>query len=591
MITSFRTARFIRPNIFRALASSSVQPPSDFIERIDRKGNVIPGEIDPSELLVSSYQSNNPKDLFFEFFASGICNRTKDEDWGRVVLRLAKKMGAFKKKEKFFRFKPFPYSEEFSNTVVHELKVEASKKLENLKKDGKYSFRIFITGGTGFIGMDFLEAVAKDDQVKEVLCLVYNKEMAGISEAEYKKKVMARLDIPESFHSKYKFVPGDVTQVNFGLSEEVMSHLKSSTTHMVHLAASVSFQDPYDKMFKANVLATQHALNFALSLQNAPNSPFVNFISTETCFIHGRQVPPRICKEEEVVFPRDYYNNFYEPTKALAAIEAKKFMLEKRLRCLALCPAITIGKSKNGNNRGDTKVINAAVNTLGRIHDMIRRLFPVPFLWPFLARTVTFPCSSTAVMDLVPLDRVTDALVASIRKPLATGERIHLTCGGVSIDGIREAWFAEMAMYISNPVTHRKIIRPLLEMFLRLLGQPKFADTTERLFQIFCVYSEWGQPIHDMGNDVRLLGMSPNRPDLVPVLRLMLRHNQFVQDFGRIRDPIEITKREKVWAEFVEKLENRTGVPVATMSAKHWKVEQQALKDLLPGLLLTNWSK
>ena len=43
-------------------------------------------------------------------------------------------------------------------------------------------------------------------------------------------------------------------------------------------------------------------------------------------------------REEEVVFPRNFYNNYYELTKAMASIETERFIVERRLRVVELCP-------------------------------------------------------------------------------------------------------------------------------------------------------------------------------------------------------------------------------------------------------------
>lgn len=75
-------------------------------------------------------------------------------------------------------------------------------------------------------------------------------------------------------------------------------------------------------------------------------------------------------------------------------------------------------------------------------------------------------------------------------------------------------------------------------------------------------YAEWGQPNHELGNDVRLLGMDPKRPNLEHVVRLMCRHNGYVQNWGQIRDRDEIARREKIWKVFVADLEKKEGLSV-----------------------------
>jgi hypothetical protein len=84
-----------------------------------------------------------------------------------------------------------------------------------------------------------------------------------------------------------------------------------------------------------------------------PNSPFVAHLAIETSYIHGRQVRG-VAPEGVIAFPRNFYNNYYELMKAIASIETDRLMLDEGLRVVQLCPAIVIGESRAGNNRGDT---------------------------------------------------------------------------------------------------------------------------------------------------------------------------------------------------------------------------------------------
>src|SRR5207344_1300695 len=90
----------------------------------------------------------------------------------------------------------------------------------------------------------------------------------------------------------------------------------------------------------------------------------------ETSYIHGRK-KASIAAEGPLVFPRHFYNNFYELTKAMASIETDRAMIDKALRVIQLLPSIVIGHSRTGNNRGDTKVVNAPINAFGRAQQAI----------------------------------------------------------------------------------------------------------------------------------------------------------------------------------------------------------------------------
>ena len=58
-------------------------------------------------------------------------------------------------------------------------------------------------------------------------------------------------------------------------------------------------------------------------LQEAPGSRFVSHVAIETSYIHGRR-KRSIAQEDALVFPRHFYNNFYELTKAMASIETDR---------------------------------------------------------------------------------------------------------------------------------------------------------------------------------------------------------------------------------------------------------------------------
>ncbi len=53
---------------------------------------------------------------------------------------------------------------------------------------------------------------------------------------------------------------------------------------------------------------------------------------------------------------------------------------------------------------------------------------------------------------------------------------------------------------------------PVLKAGLNAFGETKLAHALEKLAAIFGGYGEWGQPIHETGNDVRILGLDIRRP-------------------------------------------------------------------------------
>ena len=105
-------------------------------------------------------------------------------------------------------------------------------------------------------------------------------------------------------------------------------------------------------------------------MQRTPGSPFVHHVAIETSYIHGRK-RRSIAQENDLAFPRHFYNNFYELTKAMASIETDRYLVHEGLRVAQLLPSIVIGDSRTGNNRGDTKVVNAPINAFGRAKEAL----------------------------------------------------------------------------------------------------------------------------------------------------------------------------------------------------------------------------
>jgi hypothetical protein len=112
---------------------------------------------------------------------------------------------------------------------------------------------------------------------------------------------------------------------------------------------------------------------------------------------------------------------------------------------------------------------------------------------------------------------------------------------------------------LTDPTIHRNVTLPVVKAVLERMGEPRLAGALEKLASIFGGYSEWGQPIHDVGNDVRILGLPIRRPDTVHAVRMLCRHNRYVQEFGRVRDPDEVARRERTWEQALRAIEHRTG--------------------------------
>jgi nucleoside-diphosphate-sugar epimerase len=566
--------------------------------RVDRRtGEVIEGSIDPDELLVHAHRDNHPVEVAASFVASRVIQLTGNEDVVRRGMRAvnslgtrvartlgsvigspgiergAKKLLGVVDRDYQFRFRETSHlSEREVRARVEKLQREARAVLKSRGRNPR--LHVLLTGATGFLGKELLCQAAEDRRVEELVAVVRAETVRDPKTREVVKvlspaargvQLLKRLGITGVRARKFRFVEGDIERPDLGIAPDEIETLRRTVTHVIHCAASVSFDDPYPASFRANVLGCRNALSFSRSLQEAKGSPFVCHIAIETSYIHGRK-RQSIAQENALVFPRHFYNNFYELTKAMASMETDRYLIEQGLRVAQLLPAIVIGHSRTGNNRGDTKVVNAPINAFGRAKEAAeargQETFGRAKSRVVAALANSFPGDPSAEQNLVPVDRVVAGILAALAAPEAIGNRIHLaTDNRIRSDDMIRICREELGVSVRlvDPTVHRNLTLPVVTAVLERLNEPKLANALSKLGTIFGGYSEWGQPIHDVGNDVRILGLDIRRPNTEHAFRMLCRHNKFVQEFGRVRDADEVARREKVWEDALAAIEQQTG--------------------------------
>jgi len=217
-----------------------------------------------------------------------------------------------------------------------------------------------------------------------------------------------------------------------------------------------------------------------------------------------------------------------------------------------LCPAIVVGRSTDGTNHGDTKVCNAPLNAFGRVHkeQLKTRSNLKVRLTSWLVRN--YPADPNALINIVPVDRVVQGMIHALHRPQSVGQRVHLgTDNHLSSAQITEhmAELVGVRVKLTNPALYRYIRDPLIAKFMTVVGMSKMMPALRRLTEIFAAYSEWGQPVHLLGNDVSVLGLPPKRPWTSHVLKMVIPHNELVQEFGKVRGE-EVFRREREWEKF-----------------------------------------
>jgi nucleoside-diphosphate-sugar epimerase len=600
----------------RATARRAPQPeppavdmsPSQYIAKISRDNRrEIPGAIDPDELLIHAHRDNHPVQVAAEYLASRVVEMTQKEATVSTALRLLNTIGGAaagvaglfgsekveEQARKILGVERRNYSFKFRE-LTHLSDREVKVRVDKLQRDARALLKargrnprlnVLLTGATGFLGKELLAQAADDRRIAQLVAVVRPETIRDPKTREVIKVLppqergsllLKRLHITGARARKYRFVDGDIERPDLGIAPAEVQKLRQTITHVIHCAASVSFDDTYENSFRANVLGNRNALAFSTASQREPGSPFIQHIAIETSYIHGRK-KGSLAQENALVFPRHFYNNFYELTKAFASMETDRAMIEDGLRVAQLLPSIVIGDSRTGNNRGDTKVVNAPINAFGRARDTM--LAPAGALGALQAKVVWavasgFPGHPSAELNLVPVDRVVEGMLAALSVPDSIGTRIHLATDNRirSADIVRITHEElEVDVRLIDPTLYRNVMLPVMKAVLERANQPKIANALEKLSTIFGSYGEWGQPVHEIGNDVRLLGLDIRRPDTLQAFRMLCRHNKYVQQFGKVRDADEISRREFLWSEAIDEIELKTGHQVGQIPAPEFR--------------------
>ena len=200
-----------------------------------------------------------------------------------------------------------------------------------------------------------------------------------------------------------------------------------------------------------------------------------------------------------------------------------------------------------------------------------------------------FPGDQTAEINLVPVNRVVAGILAALTVPEAIGHRIHLaTDNRIRSDDmvriIREELGANVRL--SDPTLYRNLTLPIVKGVLEKLGEPKLGSALEKLGTIFGAYGEWGQPIHDVGNDVRILGLPIRRPAHASTRSACSAATTATcRSTAACATRDEVARREQAWGKAVDDIELRTGHEVGAIPPEDFRrllAEEIDLKTVPP---------
>jgi thioester reductase-like protein len=258
---------------------------------------------------------------------------------------------------------------------------------------------VFLTGATGFLGMEVLARLLEKGD-REVIALV--RAADDVAAQERLESVMAKLwRDPSPYRSRARAIAGDVTQPNLGMDPSSRAAAAEQAGAVMHCAASISFDLPLEEARGINVEGTREIIGFAREAKNTGRLD--RFIHVSTAYVAG--ITTGTFRERQLDAGQEFRNT-YEQTKW----EAEHVVNDASdLNPVIARPSIVMGESTSG--------WTPAFNVL---------------YWPIRAFSrglfETVPARPEALVDVVPVDYVADALVHLLEDSSSSGV-INLVSG------------------------------------------------------------------------------------------------------------------------------------------------------------------
>jgi len=346
---------------------------------------------------------------------------------------------------------------------------------------------IFLTGATGFLGMELLARYLERTD-RHVYALVRPNDDA--EPAERLRGVIEELSgDPEAFSGRWTAVAGDALVPELGIEPTRRRELASEVDTVVHSAASVSFSLPLEESRRINVAGTRRVLEFAELCRD--RGGIRRFAYVSTAYVAGDH-PGRFGEDQLEV--GQGFRNSYERSKFEAERLVRRCAYELPVQIFR--PSIIVGEQSSG--------WTASFNVL------------YPPLKGFEAGAYpALPARSDTPVDVVPVDYVADAIFELGGRPAEHDEVNHLVAGerATTVSRIAERagrYFGRSPPRLLRPWLYQLILHPLLIAVSRGRRR-RTLRRTEALFPYFRMRVRFD----DRRSRARLgpAGIRPPRPE------------------------------------------------------------------------------
>jgi len=126
---------------------------------------------------------------------------------------------------------------------------------------------IFLTGGTGFLGVHLIEDLDKNDRVNKIYCLIRAHDKDHALERLKKSFDKYKLELGEKKLKKVIFLAGDLENKKFGLTKDDFDFLSKEVDIILHSAADINYISSYSSIEKANVESVKNLVKFSTNVK------------------------------------------------------------------------------------------------------------------------------------------------------------------------------------------------------------------------------------------------------------------------------------------------------------------------------------
>ncbi len=343
---------------------------------------------------------------------------------------------------------------------------------------------VFLTGSTGYLGAHVASNLLAG--TTEQLNLLVRAKDQREAEGRMWRALQLHMDFPRFYaflKSRINIFRGDLTNAQFGLSDDDYRKMISSTDSVIHCAASLNRKSE-KSCLNVNLRGTLEVIKLAAAIRDSRGLRRFSHVSTVA--VAGHRTNEVVLEDDAIDWDRSDYDP-YARTKKFCEHMVAEFLPD--VSHIVFRPSIILGDSRHAETTQ---------------FDMVRSFV-------FLAGLPVLPFRPDDKINIVNVDFVADTIAAIHQKEKPDHDIYHLS-SGVESQTFRELTDAlARAQGNRRPVFMPALERPFTRMVNRLAARRGSAlSLGASLLKVFIPYLVWNT-VFDNTRAVTEMGRAPAR--------------------------------------------------------------------------------